>query len=188
MRRVARPRRTGLRAVRLEGVSKAYLALHASPIPRAKTKAGAGGAEVRLATFLAADSIPPPVVDLLGFVRLLPLQFEYLGLFCCWVIGWLVLWLLVGIWVYRDAESRGMSGVLWLLVVLVAGIIGIIIYLVVRTDRPSGGYPSAPQPGYYPPTPVYRPPIAGPSSRTCRSCGGPLPIAASFCPTCGGKT
>jgi len=64
-----------------------------------------------------------------------------LGLFgmtgwMCPVI-WLVIWLLVGIWVYRDAESRGASGVLWLLVVLVLGIIGLIIYLVVRPKGPS---------------------------------------------------
>jgi len=56
------------------------------------------------------------------------------GMFC-WVI-WLVIWLLVGIWVYRDAESRGASGILWLLVVIVLGIIGLILYLILR---PKGG-------------------------------------------------
>ena len=40
------------------------------------------------------------------------------------------------IWVYRDAESRGMNGVMWLLVVLISGCIGCIIYLIIRKDNP----------------------------------------------------
>jgi len=40
--------------------------------------------------------------------------------------------ILLCVWVYRDAESRGMGGVLWLIVVILTGIIGLIIYLIVR--------------------------------------------------------
>lgn len=58
-----------------------------------------------------------------------------LGLICLIPIIWFVIGILLCIWVYRDAESRGMSGVLWLIVVLIAGIIGLIIYLVVRKPK-----------------------------------------------------
>ncbi|MGC8913391.1 MAG: hypothetical protein ACP5LE_05610 [Thermoplasmata archaeon] len=47
-------------------------------------------------------------------------------------IIWLIIWILIGIWVYKDAEKRGMGGVLWLIVVVLLGLIGLIIYLVVR--------------------------------------------------------
>jgi putative membrane protein len=70
----------------------------------------------------------------------LPAQGEFwllggLGLLCLIPLVWFIIGILLCIWVYRDAESRGMSGVLWLIVVLVAGIIGLIIYLVVRKDK-----------------------------------------------------
>lgn len=46
-----------------------------------------------------------------------------------------VLWLLplpFAIWIYRDAESRSMPGAVWLLIVLVSGPIGFMIYFWVR--------------------------------------------------------
>jgi riboflavin transporter FmnP len=60
------------------------------------------------------------------------------GLFCLIPLVWFIVAILLCIWVYRDAESRGMSGVLWLIIVLIAGIIGLIIYLIVRKDKTSG--------------------------------------------------
>ena len=63
------------------------------------------------------------------------LTFGGLGLLCLIPIVLIVIAILLGIWVYKDAESRGMNGVLWLIVVLIAGIIGLIIYLVVRADH-----------------------------------------------------
>jgi len=48
---------------------------------------------------------------------------------------WFIVAILCCIWVYRDAEKRGMSGVLWLIVVLIIGIIGLIIYLIVRKGK-----------------------------------------------------
>ena len=44
----------------------------------------------------------------------------------------LVVYVLLGIWIYKDAEKRKKSGVLWLLVYLLTGILGIIIWLIVR--------------------------------------------------------
>ena len=47
----------------------------------------------------------------------------------------LVIWLIICALVYRDAKSRGMSGILWFIIVLFANIIGIIIYVVLREKK-----------------------------------------------------
>ena len=72
--------------------------------------------------------------------------FYGLGLVACAIFGlvWFIIWILVAIWVYKDAEKRGSSGVLWLIIVIIAGIIGLIIWLVVRP--PIGGAPKPPAP------------------------------------------
>lgn len=38
----------------------------------------------------------------------------------------------IGVWLYKDAEKRGKSGALWLIIGLIANIIGLIIWLIVR--------------------------------------------------------
>src|SRR2546428_8536658 len=99
----------------------------------------------------------------MDFARIMALQLDgSLGtLLCCLILGSLVLWLIVGLWVYRDAESRGMSGVLWLLVVLVAGVVWVLIFFfVLHAPRPSRVPPYAPPPPT--PTPPARPPPAAP--------------------------
>jgi hypothetical protein len=58
-----------------------------------------------------------------------------IGLLCLVPIVWFIISILLCIWVYRDAESRGMGGVLWLIVVILTGIIGLIIYLAVRKPK-----------------------------------------------------
>jgi hypothetical protein len=60
------------------------------------------------------------------------------GIMCLLPIVWFIIAILLCIWVYRDAESRGMGGALWLIIVLISGIIGLIIYLVVRKEKKSG--------------------------------------------------
>ena len=149
-------------------------------------------------------------MDLGGITRSLPLQNVFFeGSLCLIVVASLVLSIIIAIWVYRDAESRGMSGVLWLLVMLVGGLIGLLIYLIVRSDhpvRPPGyyppGYPAYPAyPGYYPPAYPGSPPPgpATPSSSnpaepaasattvTCRNCGATATAGAGFCRQCGAK-
>jgi hypothetical protein len=78
----------------------------------------------------------------------------------------IIIAVLIGVWVYQDANSRGMNGTLWLVLVIVGaflgGIIGliiiIIIYFVVREDQiviPSGSYqPEIEQPIYKEPTTI----------------------------------
>ena len=43
-----------------------------------------------------------------------------------------IIWIILAVWVYKDAKARGENAVLWLLIVLITGIIGLIIWLIVR--------------------------------------------------------
>lgn len=128
------------------------------------------------------------------------LQIESLFLVWYLICGviWFILWIIVAIWVYRDAESRGMSGALWLIIVILLGLIGLIVYVVVRTDRPQYGYYPQQQPyqqyQYQQPPPAQPPPAAAPPPaqpqpdvRFCSNCGASLPPGASHCPNCGTK-
>jgi hypothetical protein len=92
--------------------------------------------------------------------------FMGMALMTCAIVAvvWLVIWILVGVWVYKDAEKRGKSGVLWLILVIILGIIGIIIWLVIR------------------------PPIGGEkAARMCPNCGRGIPEDARVCPYCNKK-
>ncbi len=48
------------------------------------------------------------------------------------VILFFVIGIVLAVWVYKDAKKRDMNAAVWLLIVLVTGCIGCIIYLVVR--------------------------------------------------------
>lgn len=100
-----------------------------------------------------------------GSESLAPLAF-FTGAMCIIPIIMIIIGIVLAVWVYKDAEKRGSSGVLWLLIVLVTGIIGLIIWLVVR---PSIG-------GKKPATD---------SDRKCPSCGRVIPQDARTCPYCG---
>ena len=67
---------------------------------------------------------------------MLPLQFDMFGagiaLYWIIILVWCVIGIILAIWVYRDAQSRGMNGALWLIITIFLGLIGLIIYLVVR--------------------------------------------------------
>ena len=93
--------------------------------------------------------------------------FTILSLGC--IIGalaWFVVWVLIAIWVYKDAEKRDSSGALWLIIVILTGIIGLIIWLVVRP--PIGGEKKEPD-------------------RRCPNCGRSIPFDARVCTYCGKK-
>jgi len=85
---------------------------------------------------------------------------------------WFIVNILLCVWVYRDAESRGMGGAIWLIIILIGGIVGLIIYLVVRKEK--AGAPPLP-----PTQPV--PPVL----RICTACGQVVSPDARFCPHCG---
>jgi RNA polymerase subunit RPABC4/transcription elongation factor Spt4 len=81
----------------------------------------------------------------------------------------MALWVFVIIWVYRDAESRGMSGILWALLVLIGNVVGLLIYLIMRHE-----------------TPVRRAePGPAPAAAACAGCGKPVAAGYAFCPCCG---
>ncbi len=65
--------------------------------------------------------------------------FEYgmpfgLGLFGFWMGFWWIIFLIIGYLVYKDAEKRGMNGVLWFILVILpmVGILFLIIYVIIR--------------------------------------------------------
>jgi len=78
----------------------------------------------------------------------------------------LVIWLIVVFWVYRDAERRGMNGVLWALLIFVGNFVGLIIYLIVRNEE----FPRL---------------VAAEPTQLCPSCGKVVVQKYSFCPHCG---
>ncbi len=149
-----------------------------------------------------------------------PFQFgpfdAFLGAFCFVIIASLVVFVLVAIWVYRDAESRGMSGALWLVLLILAslffafigGLVVLVVYLIVRSEHPVRYYMAAAPPPYYAPAmyppPAYPlgpappgataappPPIqaqtTGAPAGSCRNCGAPLNPGAAFCGRCGAR-
>jgi len=73
--------------------------------------------------------------------------FIFGGLFLggiCLLASWLIfliLGLLLCVWVYRDAQSRGMSGLFWVLLMLVGSffwlgwLVVLVIYLIIRKPR-----------------------------------------------------
>ena len=88
-----------------------------------------------------------------------------IGLVLLIVIFWFVIAILLCVWVYRDAESRGMNGALWLIIVIITGIVGLIVYLIVREEKHA----------------------AAPITRVCLKCGRSVSVEAKFCPYCGKK-
>ncbi|OGS45908.1 MAG: hypothetical protein A3K66_01310 [Euryarchaeota archaeon RBG_16_67_27] len=142
-----------------------------------------------------------------------PFQLEWLGAFwvtiCLVIVASLVVFILVAVWLYGDAERRGMNGLLWVLLLILAslffafvgGIIVLFIYLILRGERPVGAMPGAYGAGYpaygpYPPQAAPPPvPPAAPAApgaapappTTCKSCGAPLHANAAFCANCGTK-
>jgi len=73
-------------------------------------------------------------------------------------------WLLVSVWVYNDAERSGMSGLLWALLVFFGNIVGLLIYLIVRSSSAS---------------------VAPLTAKTCPSCHGVIQPDFNVCPHCG---
>jgi disulfide bond formation protein DsbB len=68
-----------------------------------------------------------------------------LGLFGLIMVGIIALNIALLIWVARDAKSRGMdNAVVWMILVILTGIIGLIIYLF---TRPQGNLVPCPQCG-----------------------------------------
>ena len=82
----------------------------------------------------------------------------------------LVIWIMVIVWVYRDAKRKAMNGFLWALLVLIGNLIGLIIYLIIRTDSSQK---------------QSRKEENGANVIECPGCQGLVQENFSFCPNCG---
>lgn len=82
-----------------------------------------------------------------------------------------IIWIAVIVWVYRDAERRNMNGVLWALLVFIGNLIGLLIYLIVRTDSP----------------PVSLENERSEMTQPCPDCQKPVNVNFAFCPHCGAQ-
>lgn len=101
-------------------------------------------------------------------VRLMPHWFAGWGIpASVLALSMLVLWICVLVWVYKDAERRHMNGALWALLVFFGNLIGLLIYLIVRSDRPLTDAAQA-------------------LGTSCPSCGKSVSGGYAFCPHCGG--
>ena len=80
----------------------------------------------------------------------------------------LVIWIAVIMWVYRDAERRRMNGLLWALLVFIGNLIGLIIYLIVRND-------------YVTDQQEEKEDLA---TSTCPKCNKPIKPDFAYCPHC----
>jgi RNA polymerase subunit RPABC4/transcription elongation factor Spt4 len=114
----------------------------------------------------------------------------------------LALWIAVIIWVYQDARRRGMSGLLWALLVLIGNITALLIYLIVRNDYQNITPPLSPAPARPDPCSSCGKPVSpdfhvcpycgAPLKQTCSQCGKSVHAEWSYCPYCGnsmaGKT
>jgi RNA polymerase subunit RPABC4/transcription elongation factor Spt4 len=83
------------------------------------------------------------------------------------VLAALLVWIAITVWVYKDAEKRGMSGALWALVVFFAHLIGLLVYFLIRTDHP-----------------VFVKEDGSPAP-ACPKCGKTAGRDHAFCPSCG---
>ncbi len=80
---------------------------------------------------------------------------------------WLIIGIILSILVYKDAESRGENGALWLLVVLITGIIGLIIWLIVRPRKKPIGREKG--------------------VKYCSECGSRVTVGDKYCKECGNE-
>ncbi|MFH1101904.1 MAG: hypothetical protein V1726_07715 [Methanobacteriota archaeon] len=74
-----------------------------------------------------------------------------------------IVWILVAVWVYKDAKKRKENAGLWAVIVIFAGLIGVLIWFAMRP--PIGGRKSMPD-------------------RICPNCGRAIPTDAVVCPYC----
>lgn len=60
---------------------------------------------------------------------------DFMMIFIVLTIVFCIIGILLAVWVYKDAQSRDMNAVGWLIIVLLCGCCGCIIYLLVRQPK-----------------------------------------------------
>jgi RNA polymerase subunit RPABC4/transcription elongation factor Spt4 len=125
-----------------------------------------------------------------------PFGFFRLSLVSILSLAMLIIWIFVIVWVYKDAERRGMNGILWALLVFIGNLIGLLIYLIVRSDITSGEKNTeeikSPFPcpkcgdlvaGHF----IYCPNCGTRLQTICPNCSKPVEENWQVCPNCGEK-
>ncbi|MBN1997743.1 zinc ribbon domain-containing protein [candidate division KSB1 bacterium] len=82
----------------------------------------------------------------------------------------ILIWVAAAAWVFADAEKRGMTGILWALLVFIGNFIGLLVYLIVRAG-------TEPVPGR----------SALVSNIACPECSKPVRNEFKVCPYCGAE-
>jgi len=72
---------------------------------------------------------------ILELYSVLLLLFSIIGSIIYVIILIYAIQIAIAIWVYRDAKKRGEDALLWLLIVLLTGLIGLIVYVLIRGDK-----------------------------------------------------
>ena len=68
------------------------------------------------------------------------LPFSFTGIYCLCYLIFIILWIYLLFWIYKDAKRRGSSGALWVILFLFFSWIALIIWLIVRGPiQPVGG-------------------------------------------------
>jgi hypothetical protein len=92
----------------------------------------------------------------------------------------LAFWIAVVVWVYKDAEKRGMNPIIWAMVAFFVHFLGVVIYLLVRSEHPIRARDAAPvQP------PTGSSPTAPAAPQLCPKCGQATDNRHTYCPSCG---
>ncbi len=134
-----------------------------------------------------------PKVPHVRGVELDPYGFINFTVFSVLTLTLLIIWILVIVWVYRDAERRGMNGVLWALLVFIGNLIGLLIYLIVRSDilpAPKQVLATVPCPKCEKSVAsnfAFCPHCGAQIQTVCPECGKPIEKDWRACPHCGKK-
>ena len=91
-----------------------------------------------------------------------PLPFTFLTTMLPWLL--MLFTIIMSIWVVMDAEKHGMNGLLWGLLVFVGSFVGLIVYLLVRSNQRETNLHA----GYL----------------RCPNCGKPVDVTWTACPYC----
>ena len=147
-------------------------------------------------------------------IRQLGTSYPLTAVFLILIIS-LIIFIMMMVWVYKDANQRNMEAALYLVLVFFFGCCGLMIYFIARAEHPAGeqggiygsqeprmdtthrGQPQYGQPQYGQPQygqPQYGqtqvPPSPQPQkinhkTKFCKYCGGEMPNDAQFCSICG---
>jgi len=102
----------------------------------------------------------------------------------CFVIIF-IWWILIGFWMYQDAEKRGRNGELWLIIGIFSGVIGLIIWLAERPEVSEEGQKEMKEFTGEEEEINREDKRSKPDKKFCKYCGTEIDKEANFCKNCG---